>query len=85
MALYKIYFKASVEKDFKKIPKKDTKKILQLIDSLTIEPRPNNCEKLSDQEKYRVRQGRYRIIYSIQDDKLTVWVVKIGHRRDIYR
>jgi mRNA interferase RelE/StbE len=85
MALYKIYFKTSVEKDFKKIPKKDTRKILQRIDSLTIEPRPSNCEKLSDQERYRVRQGRYRIIYSIQDDEFTVWVVKIGHRRDIYR
>jgi len=85
MASYKIYFKASVEKDFKKIPKKDTKKILQRIDSLTIEPRPGNCEKLSDQEKYRIRQGRYCIIYSIQDDELTVWVVKIGHRKDIYR
>ncbi len=85
MALYKIYFKASVEKDFKKIPRKDTKKILQRIDSLTIEPRPNNCEKLSDREIYRIRQGRYRIIYSIQDNELTVWVVKIGHRKDIYR
>jgi len=85
MALYKIYFKASVEKDFKKIPKKDTREILQRIDSLTIEPRPNNCEKLSDRERYRVRQGRYRITYSIQDNELTVWVVKFGHRKDIYR
>jgi mRNA interferase RelE/StbE len=85
MAVYKIYFKASVEKDFKKILKKDTKKILQRIDSLTIKPRPINCEKLSDRERYRIRQGRYRIIYSIQDNELTVWVVKIGHRKDIYR
>ena len=85
MAEYKIYFKASAEKDFKNIPKKDTKKILQRIDSLTIEPRPGNCEKLSDQENYRIRQGRYRIIYSIQDSELTVCVVKIGHRKDIYR
>ncbi len=57
MAEYKIYFKASVEKDFKKIPKKDTKKILQRIDSLTIEPRPSNCEKLSDQARNRMRKG----------------------------
>ena len=85
MAEYRIYFKASVEKDFKKIPKKDTKKILQRIDSLTIEPRPSNCEKLSDQERYRIRHGRYRIIYSIQDNELTVCIVKIGHRKDIYR
>ena len=85
MVKYKIYFKASVEKDFKKIPKKDTKKILQRIDLLTIEPRPSDCEKLSDQERYRIRQGNYRIIYSIQDNDLTVWIVKIGHRKDIYR
>lgn len=85
MAVYKIYFKASVEKDFKKIPKKDTKNILQRIDSLRIEPRPINCEKLSDQERYRIRQGRYRIIYSIQDNELTIWVVKMAHRKDIYR
>ena len=85
MAVYKIYFKASVEKDFEKIPKKDTRKILQRIDSLTTDPRPINCEKLSDLERYRIRQGRYRIIYSIQDNELTVWVVKIGHRKDIYR
>ena len=85
MAEYRIYFKASVEKDFKKIPKKDSKKILRRIDSLTIEPRPSNCEKLSDRERYRIRQGKYRIIYSIQDNVLTVWVVKIGHRKDIYR
>jgi mRNA interferase RelE/StbE len=85
MAVYKIYFKASVEKDFKKIPNKDTRKILQRIDLLTVEPRPINCEKLSDQERYRIRQGRYRIIYSIQDNELTIWIVKIGHRKDIYR
>ena len=77
--------KKATEKDFKKIPKIDTRKILQRIDSLTIEPRPINCEKLSDRERYRIRQGRYRIIYSIQDNELTVWVVKIGHRKDIYR
>jgi len=85
MAEYKIYFKASVEKDFNKIPKNDTTKILRRIESLTIEPRPNDCEKLSDQERYRIRQGRYRIIYTIQDNELTVWIVKIGHRKDIYR
>ena len=85
MAEYKVYFRKSVEKDFGKIPKKDIKKILQRIELLTTEPRPPGCEKLTEQEKYRVRQGRYRIIYSIQDNDLTVWIVKIGHRKDIYR
>ena len=85
MAAYKVYFKASVEKDFTTIPKKDLKKILKRIGELADNPRPSGCEKLTGQERYRLRQGRYRIVYSIQDDELTVWVVKVGHRKDIYR
>jgi mRNA interferase RelE/StbE len=85
MAAYKIFFKKSVEKDFKVIPKNDLKKILERIEALTEDPRPSGCEKLTGQQKYRLRQGRYRILYSIQDDELTVWVVKVGHRKDIYR
>jgi mRNA interferase RelE/StbE len=85
MAEYKIYFKESVEKDFRVIPKKDIKKILLRIELLAAEPRPSGCEKLTDQERYRIRQGQYRIVYSIQDDELTVWVVKVAHRKDIYR
>ena len=85
MAAYKIFFKKSVEKDFNVIPKKDLKKILERIEALTEDPRPKGCEKLTGQLRYRLRQGRYRILYSIQDDELTVWVVKVGHRKDIYR
>ena len=84
MAVYKIFFKKSVEKDFKVIPKNDLVKILERIETLTENPRPPGCEKLTGQQKYRLRQGRYRILYSIQDDELTVWVVKVGHRKDIY-
>ena len=76
MAAYKIFFKKSVEKDFKVIPKRDLKKILDRIQTLAEEPRPPGCEKLTGQKRYRLRQGRYRILYSIQDDELTVWVVK---------
>jgi len=85
MAVYKVYFKASVERDFTTIPKKDLKNILKRIEGLAENPRPSGCEKLTGQERYRLRQGRYRIVYSIQDDKLTVWVVKVGHRKNIYR
>jgi mRNA interferase RelE/StbE len=85
MAVYKIFFKKSVEKDFNLIPKKDLKKILDHIEALTKDPRFNGCEKLTGQQRYRLRQGQYRILYSIQDDELTVWVVKVGHRKDIYR
>ena len=85
MAAYKIFFKASVWKDFEPIPKKDLKKILQSIDRTSEDPRPRGCDKLTGQERFRLRQGRYRIVYSIQDDELTVWVVKVGHRKNVYR
>jgi len=85
MAAYKIYFKKSVLKDIKSIPDKDMRRIMKRIESLSKNPRPPGHEKLSDQDLYRIRQGNYRIVYSIKDDILTVWVIKIGHRRDIYR
>jgi mRNA interferase RelE/StbE len=85
MAGYKIYFKVSVEKDLRQFPQREIKKILQRIDSLTTNPRLPGSEKLTGQERYRVRQGRYRILYSIQDNKLTIWVAKISHRKDVYR
>ena len=85
MAQYKIFFKKSVEKDLKSIPPRDLKKILRKIESLRLNPRPTGSEKLTGLERYRIRQGSYRIVYSIQDFELTVWVVKIGHRKEIYR
>ena len=85
MAAYKLFFKKSVQKDFDAIPKKDLKRILNRIAALAENPRPPGCEKLTGKERYRLRQGRYRIVYSIQDDELTVWIVKVGHRKHIYR
>ena len=84
MAVYSIFFKDSVRKDLDAIPRNDLQRIMARIGSLAENPRPVGCEKLSGQEKYRLRQG-YRIIYSIQDTELTVWVVKVGHRREVYR
>ncbi len=85
MAEYRIHFRESVEKDLAAIPRTDVKKILQRIKSLSKNPRPSGSEKLTGQERYRIRQGRYRIVYSIQDRELTVWIVRAGHRKDIYR
>jgi len=85
MAQYKVFFKKSVEKDLKQIPKRDLLKIFKRIESFQVDPRPVGSEKLTGQERYRVRQGNYRIVYSIQDYELTVWVVKIGHRKEIYK
>ena len=85
MATYKLFFKKSVQKDFEGIPKKDLKRILNRIEALAENPRPPGCEKLTGQERYRLRQGRYRIVYSIQGDELTIWMFKVGHRKLIYR
>jgi len=85
MAAYSIFFRKSVEKDLGRIPKRELLRIMDQVQALAGNPRPLGCEKLSGQERYRVRQGRYRIIYSVQDEELTVWVVKVGHRKDVYR
>ncbi len=85
MASYKLVFKKSVAKDLRPLPKQDVKRILQRIRSLADDPRPPGCEKLSGQERYRVRQGVYRIIYEIEDARLVVLVVKVAHRREAYR
>jgi mRNA interferase RelE/StbE len=85
MASYELVFKKSVAKDLRAFPKQEVKRIMQRIRSLADDPRPAGCEKLSGQERYRVRQGVYRIIYEIEDARLVVLVVKVGHRRDIYR
>ncbi len=78
MAAYKILFKKSVWKDFERITKEDLERILKRIKMLSKDPRPPGCEKLTGQTRYRLRQGRYRIVYSIQDNEHTVCVVKAG-------
>jgi mRNA interferase RelE/StbE len=85
MAVFSIFFKDSVRKDLDSIPKDDLQRIIERIGNLAENPRHVGCEKLSGQEKYRLRQGNYRIIYSIQETQLTVWVVNVGHRREVYR
>jgi len=85
MGRYKLIFRKSVARDLRPIPKRDIQRILSTIDSLSEEPRPPGCEKLSGQERFKVRQGNYRIIYEIMDDEVVVVVVKIGHRSNIYR
>ena len=85
MASYKLYIKPSAVKEIESLPKKDRARVVQKIQGLTTDPRPPGCEKLTGDDKYRVRQGRYRIVYSIKDDELIVIVVKVGHRKDIYK
>jgi mRNA interferase RelE/StbE len=84
MASYERLVKQSVAKDLRRIPKPDIGRILERIAALADDPRPPGCAKLSAQERYRLRQGDYRIIYSVGDERLCVTIVKVGHRREAY-
>ena len=85
MANYKLVFRKSVSKDLRPIPNRDVTRILQRMEELQENPRPLGSEKLSGQERYRIRQGVYRIVYEVADAHLVVTVVKIGHRRQVYK
>ncbi|MDP3295617.1 MAG: type II toxin-antitoxin system RelE/ParE family toxin [Nevskia sp.] len=85
MAIYELRFRPSVAKDLRGVPKNDLQRILAKIETLRDDPRPPGSEKLSGDEKYRIRQGDYRILYGIDDHTVIVEIVKVGHRRDVYR
>ena len=85
MANYDLRIKASAAKALEALPRNDRIRVIRKIQSLAGQPRPHGCEKLSGEEKYRVRQGMYRIVYSIDDDDRNVLIVKIGHRKEVYR
>jgi mRNA interferase RelE/StbE len=85
MEKFSVTFKKSVAKDLRSIPNADVKRILKKIDLLCENPRAEGCMKLSAQERYRVRQGIYRIINEIRDLELVIQVVKIGHRSAVYK
>jgi mRNA interferase RelE/StbE len=80
MEKYRIVFRKSVARDLRPIPTQELRKILIAIESLSDDPRPSGVEKLSGQDRYRLRQGNYRIIYEINDIEVLVVVVKVGHR-----
>ena len=85
MENYRILIKTSAAKELESVPSRDRRRIVKKIQSLSSEPRPTGCEKLSGGEKYRIRQGNYRILYTIQDDVLIITVIRVGHRREVYR
>jgi len=85
MASYRIVFKRSVAKDLRRLPEKDIQSILRRITELADEPRPAGVVKLAGGEMYRIRQGDYRVVYAIADDVITVTIIRVRHRRDVYR
>ncbi len=85
MASYRVLIKRSAAKELETVPRKDRVHIIAKIERLAGDPRQPASEKLSGEEKYRLRQGNYRILYLIEDASLTVTIVKIGHRPEVYR
>jgi mRNA interferase RelE/StbE len=85
VASYRVLLKRSAAKELEALPLRDRRRIVGRIQGLPADPRPAGCEKLSGQEKYRLRQGDYRILYSVDDSGSEVTVVKFEHHRDVYR
>ncbi|MEO8584616.1 MAG: type II toxin-antitoxin system RelE/ParE family toxin [Acidobacteriota bacterium] len=87
MAAYSVVLKASAAKEVENLAtRKERQRIVARIRALTADPRPPGCEKLTGAtEHYRVRQGRYRVVYSVDDHERLVVVVEVGHRKDVYR
>lgn len=85
MASYNVLIAKSASKELEAVPVKDRQSIVARIRQLATDPRPDGCEKLSGEDKYRLRQGDFRILYEIIDDDLIVTVVRIGNRKDVYR
>jgi len=84
VAVYSIFIKKSAVRELEVLAKKDLPKVLERIEALDENPRPTGAEKLAGVELWRIRQRDYRIVYSIEDNALTVWIVKVGHRREVY-
>ena len=86
MGKYRVRIKPSAKKELLAVrTKKDRQRIVQRIQGLSENPRPPLCQKLSGHDRYRLRQGQYRIVYEIRDDELVVVIIQIGHRREVYR
>jgi len=86
VARFEILIKRSAVKEIESISRKrDRQRVVRRIRELAEDPRPPGCRKLSGRDRYRIRQGSYRIVYAIEDKRLVVYVVKVGQRRDVYR
>ena len=82
---YSLVVKKSAERELRGIPKSDLRRITERLRGLKTNPRPPGCEKLSGHDQFRIRQGDYRMVYAIDDDARVITLVKVGHRRDVYR
>ncbi len=83
--MYKVELRQRVRQSLDKLPEKDYRVVITALESLEQEPRPRGVEKIRGTELWRIRKGDYRVIYYINDQEQTIAVVRIGHRRDVYR
>ncbi len=84
--MYRVVVLPSAARSLGRLPRNDIRRIAEVLDNLQVDPRPSGVVKLTDErDKYRVRVGRYRILYIIRDEIHTVTVIAIDHRRDVYR
>ena len=85
MAAYSIVIKKSAAKELEAVPKKDREKLVSKIQALANNPRPPGSEKLAGDDKYRLRHGVYRVLYEVDDATVLIVVVRVAHRREVYR
>ena len=86
MASYKIEVSATAEKQLRKLGKENRQRIIEAISSLAKTPRPKGCRKLKGfEDVYRIRVGTYRLIYNIDDKQILIIIIKVGHRKHVYR
>ena len=84
--MYEVYLERRAEKDLRRLPKEEFRKVISVIKSLAENPRPPGCRKITGSERdWRVRVGKYRILYEIDDDAKAVRVMRVRHRREAYR
>ena len=86
MAKYRLEISATAERQLRRLPRDDQVRVLRAVMALAKEPRPLGCRKLQGYDVlFRIRVGRYRVIYAIEGRRLVVVVLKLGHRKDVYR
>lgn len=86
MASYELRWKRSAEKELRQLPREAIVRLVELAESLRQNPFPTGSKKLTGtQNAYRVRTGDYRLVYEVQGNELVVHVVRVGHRREVYR
>lgn len=84
--MYTVELRPSARRELLKLPRPDQRRLIRAMDALADNPRPRGIKKLAGPDDlYRIRVGDYRVVYTIQDDRLIVLVVRIGHRKDVYR